>query len=201
MLRKTSLLLITAALLSSCAPQRLSARQSLKESSHSQYDTMEEVRQSISSIRKQLLDISSKLNISDTSTLIIETERVTEVFDTAKVQGQQPQILTRTLEKSSARKRYGVTTSSETQMEVSSMSSDTASNRQNTRVQSLEQSDIQAKTSISQKKGLKWYQKGLIWVGAGALVLIAGRLASIYFKPYLSGLSTLFRNLLNKIKL
>lgn len=201
MLRTTSLLLITAALLSSCAPQRLSSRQSLKESSHSQYDTMEDIQQSISSIRTQLLDLSSMLNISDTSTLVIETEKVTEVFDSTRILGQEPQILTRTLEKSTARKKYGVNTSSETKMNVASTCADTASAWQNTRVQGLEQSDLQTKTETSRKKGLKWYQKGLIWVGSGALVLIAVKLASVYFKPQLSGISTLFRNLLNKIKI
>ena len=187
--------------MSSCAPQRLSSRQSLKESSHSQYDTMEDIQQSISSIRTQLLDLSSMLNISDTSTLVIETKKVTEVFDTTRIQGQEPQILTRTLEKSTARKRYGVNTSSETQMNISSTSADTASAWQNTRVQSSEQSDLQTKTETSRKRGLKWYQKGLIWVGSGALLLLAGKLASVYFKPQISGISTLFRNLLNKIKI
>lgn len=200
MRKYTSFLLITAALLSSCAPQRLSARQSLTESSHYQSDSMKALALSVNSIRTQLLDLSSRLNLSDTSTLEVESERITEVFDTSSSDGSS-KVLSRTIEKSSARKKYGVFQASDSKVTSSSSSADTTLVFESIQSKAAGALNVETKVSTSKKTGLAWSQKGLIYIGASALACVLLRLAFIFFKPQLSGIATTIKNLLNKISI
>ncbi|MBE6245592.1 MAG: hypothetical protein E7108_08760 [Bacteroidales bacterium] len=197
--RYTSFLLITAALLSSCAPQRLSARQSLTESSHYQSDSMKDLALSVNSIRTQLLDLSSRLNLSDTSTLEVESERITEVLDTSS--GGSSKVLSRTIEKSSARKKYGVFQTSDSKVTSSSSSADTTLVSESIQSKAAGSSNVETKVSTRKKTGLAWWQKDLIFIGASALACVLLRLAFIFFKPQLSGIATTIKNLLNKISI
>ena len=196
MLRYTPFLLVTVALLCSCAPQRLSARQSLEESSHYQSDSIKALALSVNSIRTQLLDLSSRLKLSDTSTLEVSSERITEVLDTSS---GAIKVLSRTIEKHSARKKYGVFQTSDSRMAASSSLTDTTSVFQSFQSKATGSLNVETSVSSIKKTGLAWWQKGLMYFGISAMGYVLLRLAFIYFKPQLSGIATTIKNLLNKI--
>ena len=109
--------------------------------------------------------------------------------------------MSRTVEKSSAKKKNGVYTTSEANVAMTSSSSDTSSLKQTSAAKTAGQTASESKNLSVKKTGLSWYQKGLVWFGSAALAYVVIRLALLYFKPQLSGIATLIKNLLNKIKI
>ena len=201
MLKPTIILLIAASFSCACAPLRLSARQSLRESNQKQRAAMDEMLVSVNTIKSQLADLISRSMFSDTSDLMVETEKITECFSKPDSLEKEPVILSRTTEKTSARKKYGVNKSAETTASVASFSSDTLSIRETVREQSKEVSASDLKIDVKKKTGLSWYQKGLIYLGSITLAYGALNLALKFYMPQSGGILTLLKNLLNKIKI